>query len=380
MYDALVGPLPAAAQRTVWVVLRFDPSTNQASVARRGGGVDGASRTVAVAARRVVRVLADAGCHARILSAAEIESACARICRGVHPATMDREWDHVPLAGAFNVGNAVDPRHLSAAALTGLWSAPSLGTTVSVRLRPGRTVDESRIGVSFRRTTRAEPTRLELRGLISAQGRHRDALLAHLPVAPTDLDELVPLAEITPERLAALDLPVTGCGQLIGSDADGNAVTASLFGPGVADVHVAGEHYLAQQVVFRAVATGARVLVLTDRPHAWATLVDAVGAPLRLRVGGETAWNETGFDTLVVDGVAAAPQRAGVTTIHVHHDTGTLPRSAPTVSVVQPGSCGDHVVLDSGGARIDLALVTISSESAFIGRPVGASARLTPVR
>lgn len=380
VYDALIGPLPAAARRTVWVVVRFDPSANHASVARRGGGVDGAARTVAVAARRVVRTLADGGCPARILSAAEIESACARICRGIHPDTMSREWDHVPLAGAFDVGNAVDPRHVSRALLTSLWSVPSLATTVSVRLRPGRTGNDVRVGVSFRRTTHAAATPLTLPGLISAQGTHRDSLLAHLPVSAAELDVLTPFGEIATERLDSLCLPATGCGQLVGSSADGSAVTARVSGPGITDVHIAGEHYLAQQVVFRAVATGARVLVLTDRPHTWTTLVDAVGAPTRLRLGAQSSWTETGFDTLVVDGVPVPPPRAGVTTVHVRHEPGSLPRSAPTVSIVQPGACGDHVVLTAGDRQFDLALVTVPSESAIIGRPVAASARPAPVR
>lgn len=37
-YDRLVGPLPAVAIRTVWVVLRFDPGANVDAVFRRGGG------------------------------------------------------------------------------------------------------------------------------------------------------------------------------------------------------------------------------------------------------------------------------------------------------------------------------------------------------
>ncbi|QCQ92156.1 type VII secretion protein EccE [Rhodococcus sp. SGAir0479] len=380
VYDALVGPLPAAARRTVWVVLRFDPSTNGASVARRGGGTDGASRTVAVAARRVVRTLADGGCRARILSAAEIESACARICRGVHPDTMRRQWDHVPLAGAFDVGNAVDPRHLSRALLTGLWSVPGLATTTAVRLRPGRAADEVRVGVSFRRTTPAAAPRLKVRGLISAQGTHRESLLAHLPASSPHLDDLVPFGDITADRLDTFGLVAVGCGQLIGSDGDGKAVTARIAGPGVTEVHIAGEHYLARQVVFRAVATGSRVLVLTDRPHAWAELVDAVRAPMRLRLGAGSSWTETGFDTVVVDGVPVPPSRAGVTTVHVHREPGTLPRTTPTVSIVQPGACGDHVVLAAGGERIDLTLVTIAAETAFVGRPVGAAPRPVAAR
>ncbi|MDH6279182.1 type VII secretion protein EccE [Prescottella agglutinans] len=380
VYDALVGPLPAAAQRIVWVVLRFDASANEASVARRGGGVDGASRTLAVAARRVIRALADAGYRSRVLSAAEIESACARICRGVHPDTMGQEWDHVPLAGVQNVGNAVDPRHLSQELLTGVWSAPSLGTTVAVRLRPATGPGTVQVGAAFRRSVRAAPERLQIPGLISAQGRHRDALLAHLPASSANLDDLTPMSAVTPEQLDALRLPVAGCGQLVGSDAHGHALTVRITGPGVTNVYVAGELYLAQQLVFRAVATGARVLVRTDRPHAWRMLVESVATPMRLRTAHESSRSETGFDTIVVDGVPVPPARAGVTTVHVHSDPRMWPPSAPDVAIVQPGASGDRVVLTVGDQRVDLALVTIASETAFIGRQVGPSARLAAVR
>ncbi|MCA1006235.1 type VII secretion protein EccE [Rhodococcus hoagii] len=369
VYDSLVGPLPAIARRTVWVALRFDGAANGASVARRGGGEEGAARTVAVAARRVVRALADTGCAARILPAADVESAAALICRGVHPDTMDQHWSHVPLQGMCNTGNAIDPRHLSRELLTAVWAQPGVGTTVTVRLRPGADKDSVLVGAAYRTTTRAVPSRgLRHRGRISMQGRHRAALVAHLPVSSPDLDALTPLRATSPDLLDGLHLPVAGCGQLVGSDARGHAVTTRLSGPGVRDVLVGGELYLAQQVVFRAVGTGARVLVHTDRPHAWTTLVEAIGAPSRLRIAHGSSWSETGFDTLVVDGPPAPPARPGVTTVHVQPTA--VPASATVaVSILQPGASGDRVILTTGGHSIELALVTISSETAFLGRP-----------
>ncbi|MFC9515854.1 type VII secretion protein EccE [Nocardiaceae bacterium NPDC056970] len=369
VYDSLVGPLPAIARRTVWVALRFDAAANGASVARRGGGEEGAARTVAVAARRVVRALADAGCAARILPAADVESAAALICRGVHPDTMDQQWSHVPLQGMCNTGNAIDPRHLSSELLTAVWAQPGVGTTVTVRLRPGADKDSVLVGAAYRTTTRAVPSRgLRHPGRISMQGRHRAALVAQLPISSPDLDDLTPLRATVPDLLDGLQLPVAGCGQLVGSDARGHAVATRLSGPGVRDVLIGGELYLAQQVVFRAVGTGARVLVHTDRPHAWTTLVEAIGAPSRLRVAHGSSWSETGFDTLVVDGPPAPPARPGVTTVHVQPTA--APASATVdVSIVQPGSSGDRVVLTTGEHSIELALVTISSETAFLGRP-----------
>ena len=38
VYDAVLGPLPAIAQRSVWVAIRFDPAQCADAVRRRGGG------------------------------------------------------------------------------------------------------------------------------------------------------------------------------------------------------------------------------------------------------------------------------------------------------------------------------------------------------
>ncbi|WP_305092344.1 type VII secretion protein EccE [Prescottella sp. R16] len=368
VYDSLIGPLPASAQRSVWVTLRFDVAASAASAARRGGGVDGLARTAAVAARRVARTLADAECPARILAVSEIESVCARICRGVHPDTMAQRWDHVPVPGGRNVGAALDPRGLSASLLARLFAVPGLGTTVAVRIRPGRS-GSVRVGASVRWTVPGDAPAPDLPGLISVHGRQRDALSAQLPVSAPELDDLIPLREIAPARLDDLLLPAAGCGQLAGADAGGQAVTARLTGPAVADVYVAGELHVAQQVAFRAVATGARVLVRTDRPHTWAALSGSVARPDRLLVHDGTPGETTGFDTVIVDGVPAPPARPGVTLVHVHPDPRMWPPGRPDVSLVQPGACGDRLTLTVGAVRCDLTMVTIPAEAAFVGRP-----------
>ncbi|PQM45278.1 hypothetical protein C1Y40_04563 [Mycobacterium talmoniae] len=41
VYDAVLGPLPAIAQRSVWIAIRFDPARCADAVRRRGGGRDG---------------------------------------------------------------------------------------------------------------------------------------------------------------------------------------------------------------------------------------------------------------------------------------------------------------------------------------------------
>ncbi|AWZ26024.1 type VII secretion protein EccE [Rhodococcus pyridinivorans] len=364
-YAQLLGPLPAAAERTVRVVLRLDVTSCAAAAARRGGGSEGAARTVVAAARRVIRALGDAGYGARLLTASEIEQAALRISHGV-PAT---EWAptrrHVALASAFDSGGVFDPRRIDRRHTAAIWSHPTLASTLVLRLRPGD--DGSvRVGALARFTTR-EADVPSVAGLFPAYGRHAELLTAALPLGVPQLEDRVPLRESRSRELDALALPAGGCGQLIGSDDAGRAVTARLTGPGVRSVHIAGELYLAQQVVFRAVAVGARVVVHTDRSGAWRGLVGSAAGPDRLRLAGEYAGDHD-FDTVVYDGVPPTSSMPHATAIHVHIHPDGWPRERPTVSLLQPGAAGGRVVLTVGGERTSLTLVTIAAESTHLGR------------
>lgn len=379
VYDRLLGPLPAPAMRTAWLALRFDPNVCPEAVARRGGGAEGAARAMVIAARRVTRALAAAGYRSRILTAAEIQSATAHITRGVGPGELRQTWSQVPLPGACNVGYALDPRQLTREHLTQVWAPSTLGTTVTVRLRPGAEPGSVRAGAAFRLTTRTLPERKPLPGLVSTRGRGRESLLAHLPLAVPGLESLMPLRTFGPDDLDALHLPVTGCGQLVGSDSSGQAVGTRLLGAGVDRVYVAGELYLAQQLVFRAVATGARLVIHTDRAHAWRSLIDAVATPDRLRIAGASPQTDSEFDAVVLDGVQPPTPRPGVTAIHLYGQPEQWPQDQPDLSILQPGAIGDQVVLTIGGRGLRLSLVTIPSEAAFIGRPRSSPA-LAPTR
>ncbi|MFC9551112.1 type VII secretion protein EccE [Rhodococcus sp. NPDC056960] len=369
VYDRLVGPLPATATRMVWLALRFDATGSVAAVARRGGGEDGACRAITIAASRVVRALADSGCRARILTAPEIESAALQISRGVDPNTFEETWNHAPLPGVRNTGYGVDPRYLTKDLLAKLWVPSSLGTTVTIRIRPSGNAGHVKVGASCRLTTRTMPEPLTIPGLVSMQGRQREGLLSNLPIAVSELDSAMPLSDFPAEELGALHLPPAGCGQLIGSDDHGHGITARIAGPGVGTVYVAGELYLAQQLVFRAIATGARVLIHTDRPEAWSSLIDSIATPDRLRIAGHNPQSDNRFNTVVFDGVDALPPRAGVTAIYLYPEPSQWPGAEPDLSIVQPDAMGDRILLSTGGTSIELMLVTISSETAFIGRP-----------
>lgn len=373
-YEKLLGPLPATAHRTVWLAVIFDPLLCPEAAARRGGGLEGACRAVTIATQRIVRTLEDADCAARVLTTPEIRQAAVVVTGGVDPRELGQQWRGVEVGNGVNLGAAVDPKHLGSDVLAQLWVPPTRGTTVAVRLRPGRSAETVRVGTAWRLTMRELPEEPLQRHMISMNGRHRDGLLAHLPLAVPGVDATLPTQEFPIDAIGALHLPSSGCGQLLGSDADGSGVAVRIVGQGISSVYLAGELWLAQQIVFRALAIGERVLVRTDRPHAWEHLVTTIGNPERLTIAVETHQSDADFTATIVDGVLAPAPHAGVTTIYLTGDPLGWPGARPDLSIRQPGASGNRIILRTGTTQVELTLVTIPSEATYIGRPRGAHA------
>ncbi|GAB2689188.1 type VII secretion protein EccE [Nocardia thraciensis] len=371
IYESLLGPLPATAHRTVWLAISFDALTCPDAADRRGGGTAGACRAVTIATQRIVRALEDADCASRVLTAPEIKKAVLQVTAGIDARTLSHRWRYAELGNGVNIGAAVDPKQLGSDLLAQLWVSPSRGTTVAVRLRPGSSAAEVNVGAAWRLTTRELPEKQRRKGMVSLHGRHRQSLLAHLPIGIPDVDDTVPLGEYPIDVVGALHLPSSGCGQLIGSDDEGNGVAIRLVGQGISTVYVAGELYLAQQLVFRALAVGERILIRTDRPQAWQQLVETIGNPERLTIAVETHQSDANFTAAVVDGVLAPAPHAGVTTIYVTGDPMGWPATRPDLQIHQPGAIGNHVILRTGTAQVDLTLVSIPRETTYIGQPRG---------
>ncbi|HEX2285035.1 MAG TPA: type VII secretion protein EccE, partial [Mycobacterium sp.] len=87
VYDAVLGPLPAIAYRSVWIAVRFDPTKCADAVRRRGGDREGILRTATTATRRVANRLAEAGLRPQILTASGIAAATTSLSDGVDLAT-----------------------------------------------------------------------------------------------------------------------------------------------------------------------------------------------------------------------------------------------------------------------------------------------------
>ncbi|MGB2719472.1 MAG: type VII secretion protein EccE [Rhodococcus sp. (in: high G+C Gram-positive bacteria)] len=383
VYEGLIGPLPAVAVRTVWVAVTLDLRANARAIEVRGGGRAGGARTAVVATTRVLRALHAHGLSSRLLTGSELRSAVLHLCRGVGTDDLTQTWSTAPMPGASSTVFGIDCSAITAEDIATLWATPSLGTTMSFHLQPTRDTGTVRVGGSCRFAARTPITKPRVRALTSMSGSQHDGILAQLPLAVPVPKSLSPSRILDVSTVNELMLPVSGCGQLLGSDAHGHGVAVRLFGPGLTRVRVVGELYLAQQLLFRAIATGARVLVRTDRPHAWRALLDAIGAPDRLLVDGTTSRSRPSYDVILIDFADGSEPPAqqglsGVTVIslseHVPRTGRTdqelsMPRSEPDLTIVQPHASGDRIRVRSGPLDVELTLVTIPQETEFIGRP-----------
>ncbi|OBK04569.1 type VII secretion protein EccE [Mycolicibacterium conceptionense] len=359
VYDSVLGPLPAIAQRTVWIAVRFNPSRCAEAVRRRGGDRDGILRAATTATRRVANRLAEAGLQPQFLSASGIAAATNQLSDGVALATVEETWEDCR-EGHFRLSSfAVEPNMLTTAGLGLLWTVPSYSTTVCLSLREAAEHDVVQVRglVRFDSDVRVPN---QLRGLIPLHGRQFSALAATLPI-PT-VPGAGPISHwasgVRGDALSELALPASGCGQVIGADEQGRAVALPVFGPQIRRVEIVGTLHLAQQVVLRALALGARVLVHSRRPALWRDMVDVVGRHDLLWVANFNrraiqAGAERNYTVEMFDGVPEQSVRIGVTTMVL----------APPNS---PPSQHADVVLDLISLEHDTVKVSTQAGSAVV--------------
>ena len=167
-YLEVLGPIPVAARRTIWVAVRLDPRRCPNAVAERGGGVTGCHRTLIGALSRVRSDLAARGVSTRPLdtdqllragiSAAEL-SAVAGTGR---PVTLNEGWTAVTAAGVGHASYAVTGWGTTGAMhnLNALTGVRALSTTLSLSLSPG--TDGGEVGLrSLVRISARNPTELK---------------------------------------------------------------------------------------------------------------------------------------------------------------------------------------------------------------------------
>lgn len=370
VYDQVLGPLPAIAHRSVWLTIRLDPTLCPEAIARRGGGSDGILKTAITGTRRVANRLREHGFEVRSLTAAEITRAIGHLCDGVGLDNVDETWDTCSSGRLQLRSYGLDQPILTSAGLDQLWTVPSYVTTVSLSLRTLEDRDAVQATGVVRYDTFTQPVETDFAGLAPLRGHQFDALISSLPLPRPHTEGLNHTFGNTGD-FAELRLPASGCGQVIGADDHGRAVAVPIFGPTIDRVEIAGSLHLTQQVVLRAIALGARVLVFSHRPGHWRDMVDAVRNNNLLWVaeftrGAMHAGAEANYSVMVFDGTAERPVSSGVTALVVNSIGSPLSDKADvTLAQLDPDS--DTVRVTTRAGSVDVEMVAGDEEMRYVG-------------
>jgi type VII secretion protein EccE len=333
VYESILGKLPAIAYRSVWVVLRLNPLNCTEAIEKRGGGPEGVLKTMMSATSRVAHRLRESGQRVNILNAAQMNTAIGRLSEGLRFDDMTESWKEIK-GGQYRHFTTfqISPSAFSRAGLTQLWTVPSNLTTVTLRLRPvgGHTDVRDYVQLSgfVRYLTPKELSSPPLPTLARLSGEQLKGFLASLPFGARSLEASAPGITAATKRLRELRIQASGCGQLIGANQNGQAVTMALFGVATSsqqstNVEIISEIQFAQQVVLRALCVGARVLVHTNRPQAWQGMVSVVNSRKALWLAGGQAAAERSsssgreFNVMVFDGVDVQMHGSEITVIRV---------------------------------------------------------------
>lgn len=221
LYEQVVGPYPAPANRRTWIVLRAKPEDTRKPASRRETGVAGLARYLVASTTRIADQLAGNGIDAR----------CGRSFDDFDRATeisFEREtWSTIKGRSTFTAA------YTAAGGPDVWWSARADHTITRVRIRPGVAPTTTVL-----LTTLATPS--TPRGFSCLFGGQRAALLGESPVTDRHWE-----------------LPIGSAGVLVGETADRYPVYMPFD-----DVDVSinlGDARLFTQFVVRSAACGAVV-------------------------------------------------------------------------------------------------------------------------
>ncbi len=380
-YESILGPLPAVAHRTVWVVLRLDPLANAGAVESRGGGATGTLRAAIVATRRVANRLAARGLSAAVLSAAEITQAVGQLTNGVPTDELTETPHSLVHDDIHHTSYRMTPAALEPRGIAEIWSTPTVATTVTVRMQRadhgehGRSAQPAPIAVTAtaRFTTRDAPVDLRSAGLRPLPGKQRRALLFSLPVGagvPT-----LPLQRYLgePDALDDVPMPIAGCGQLIGADESGQGVALPLVGRHVHRVEIIGSPLVAKQVILRAIALDASVVVHTTRHDEWRPMLEYVDTPQALTLATWSAGSQQAgsyrFATMVVfDGIPPSGHYSDATVVVLRaHDSAAITGFEPDVTLVEDEETANRVTVRTTSGETTVHMVATPEELRYVG-------------
>lgn len=130
---------------------------------------------------------------------------------------------------------------------------------------------------------------------------------------------------VSPGDLETLSLTADRGGIVVGSDVHGDPVQLNLVRPTPTRLVLLGGLYLARQVVLRAAATGASVVIATGRPAAWEPLLRATVDPASERAHPAA---ESVTESIQLRGLqpAALPRSSEENPLLVVHDGSAVPQ------------------------------------------------------
>lgn len=376
-YESILGPLPAVAHRTVWVVLRLDPLTNAAAVARRGGGAEGTLRSAVVATRRVANRLAARGLSAVALSATELSEAVAQLTLGTTPEEFEETKDSLAHNDFHHTTYRMTPEALGPRGIAEVWSTPTVASTITVRLQrvPGAgpgTGGAVAVTATARFVARDAPCRVRSAGLIALPGKQLRALLFSLPLG-TKVPAL-PLDSYLgpPDALDRVPMPIAGCGQLIGADSSGQGVTLPLVSRHVRRVEVIGSPLVAKQIILRAIALGASVVVHTNRHDEWRPMVGHAGISPALTLatwaaGSQQASSYRSATLVVFDGIAPSGHHSDATVLVLRRDGQTTDGFEPDITLVADPRIANLVTVRTDTEQTSVRMVATPEELRYLG-------------
>ena len=221
LYEQVVGPYPAPANRRTWILLRAEPEHTRKSSQRRESGVAGLARYLVTSATRIADQLASNGIDARPIRSFDDFDRATEI-------SFEREtWSTIKGRSTFTAA------YSAAGGPDVWWSARADHTITRVRIRPGAAPTTTVL-----LTTLANPT--TPRGFSCLFGGQRAALQG-----------------ISPVNDHHYELPIGSAGVLVGETADRYPVYMPFD-----DVDVSinlGDARLFTQFVVRSAAAGAVV-------------------------------------------------------------------------------------------------------------------------
>lgn len=394
LYDRILGPLPAIAHRTCWLVLRMDPLANAEAVDNRGGGGDGALRTAIIATRRVANRLAAHDIAASVLTATEMNTAVRQLTHGFDVDQLAESPKWLQYQGRFLTQYQIAADMIGPRGLADVWAVPSLSTTVTLRLRPGAGrrdrhtdfADTVVLNAVVRFDTVAPPGEPPLPGLRELVGSQLRILLDTLPIGyagrwGSDIAYRGTLAALT-----GFAVPTAGCGQLIGADERGQGIAVPLMGEGTRHLEVIGNLDLAQQVILRATALGAHAIVHTARPEEWHTMVANLNAPHVLSIAPRAAGASyhppapppppaapyPSTTVLVFDGIRPIAHAGGATIVHVRRPDDPGGSVDADVTLIQDPDAPNRITVRTAARSATVLMVTTPDEMHYIGESLAA--------